>query len=546
MAPRETAMTGFGDFTAVAFAHAELQNARGFCEREQMMTLNWVSRIGRLAVAAALLAGIYAYGIRAVARAGEEEDPTPARDRTRTELLTLVDTIDVNRSRSDTFAASPDGTRMAWASLDEQGRGHVVIDGKAGTNYAGLFGKPVFSPDSRRVAHLAMNTQNLWFVVADGVENRNKYPSVKGHSAVAPDLLFSLDGRRLAYVVFADIGGAGKQFVVVDREVGSKYDEIAGLAISPNGERLAYAARTGNQWAVVVDGREGPRHEGVLSRTPVFSPDGRHVAYGGREGRRFFVVVDRKRGRDYDELGGMVFFSPDSARVVYSPSVGRRRAVVVNEEEIGLYERVDDYSFVFSADGKHLAYKAGDAQSWFVVVDGKRGRSYAGVGRPVFTPDGSKVAHSACDRCGGGSRDDPAMFVAVDGQRVGAAYADIAYPIQFSADGRQMAFVAKRGAAQFVVADEREERIYAGVAAESLAFSPSGRDLVYTATSGAGKHFVVVSGVEGREFDAVEPRGLGCRPPQGCGVLFDNDRSFRYLAWQRDRVYLVRNSAGDH
>ena len=28
MAPRETAMTGFGDFTTVAFARAELQNAQ--------------------------------------------------------------------------------------------------------------------------------------------------------------------------------------------------------------------------------------------------------------------------------------------------------------------------------------------------------------------------------------------------------------------------------------------------------------------------------------------------------------------------------------
>ena len=511
-----------------------------------MMTLNWVSRIGRLAVAAALLAGICAYGIGDVARAGEEEDPTQARDRSRSELLTLVDTIDLNRWRPNTFTVSPDGMRMAHAVLDSQGRGHVVIDGRAGTNYAGLFGKPVFSADSRRVAYLAMNTQHLWFVVADGVENRNRYPSVKGHSAVSPDLLFSLDGRRLAYVVFADIGGAGKQFVVVDREVGSKYDEIAGLAISPGGERLAYAVRTGNQWAVVADGREGPRHEGVLSRTPVFSPDGRHVAYGGREGKRFFVVVDGKRGRDYDDLGGAILFSPDSARMAYSPSVGRRRAVVVNEEEIGLYERVDDYSFVFSADGKHLAYKAGDAQSWFVVVDGKRGTSYAGVGRPVFTPDGSKVAHSACDRCGSGKGDDSAMFVVVDGRRIGAAYADIAAPIAFNADGRRMAFVAKRGAAQFVVVDEREEKAYAGVVAESLAFSPSGRDLVFTAANSAGKHFIVVSGVEGREFDAVEPRGLGCRPPQGCGVLFDSDRSFRYLAWQRDRVYLVRNSAGDH
>jgi len=301
-------------------------------------------------------AGNFVHGIGDVVRADEQDRPAPrVKARVRTESLTLVDTIDFSKWRPDMVVFSPDGTRMAYAVLDGQGRGHIVVDGKAGTDYAGLAGRPVFSADSKRVAYLARNTQDLWFAVVDGVERPDKHPSVKGLSGVSPNLLFSLDGRRLAYVVSVDTGGVAKQFVAAFHQEGAKYDEIAGLAISPDGERLAYAARTGNRWAVVVDGREGPRHEGVMGQTPVFSPDGRHVAYGGREGRRFFVVVDRKRGRDYDDLAGAILFGPDSARVVYSPSVGRRRAVVVNEEELGLYERVDDYSFVFSPDGKHLA-----------------------------------------------------------------------------------------------------------------------------------------------------------------------------------------------
>jgi Tol biopolymer transport system component len=509
-----------------------------------MTACKWALRIGRIAVAATLLAGTCAYGVCDVARA-EEDDPPRSEAGSRTEWSTLVDAIDINRWRPDTFSVSPNGLRIAYALVDGNVSGHIVIDGKAGPNYAGLAGKPVFSADSKRVAYLAMNTQNLWFVVVDGVESPNRYPSRKGHGVVSPYLLFSLDGRKLAYVVSVDTKSAEKQFAVVDRQEGSKYDEIAGLTISPNGERLAYAARIGSQWFVVVDGREGPRHEGVLGKTPIFSPDGRHVAYGGREGRRFFVVVDGKRGRDYDDLGGAILFSPDSTKVVYSPTVGRRRAVVVNEEELGLYERVDETSFVFSSKGKHLAYKAGDANSWFVVVDGQRGRAYGGVGRPVFTPDGGKVAYSACDRCGDGTRENPAMFVVVDGQRIGATYVDIAAPITFSADGRRMAFVAKRGTTQFVVVDEREDKAYARVVAESLEFGPAGRDLVYTAANQAGKYFVVVSGVVGREFDAVGLRGVECRLVQGCGVLFDSDQSFRYLAWLRDRVYLVRNFARD-
>jgi Tol biopolymer transport system component len=508
------------------------------------MTWNWAARIGEIAAAAVLLGGSHGYGVRDVVFAAEEGGPAApqVRARARSESLTLVDTIDFSKWRPDTFAVSPDGMRMAYASLEESGRGHMVIDGKAGKGYAGLAGKPAFSPDSRRMAYIAMNTQNQWVVAVDDGENPDKHPSVKGHAGVSPELCFSPDGRRLAYVVVAESGGAVKQAVVVDHQEGAKYDAVDGLVFSPNGQRLAYAAKTGNRWAVVVDGREGRRHDSVFTGTPVFSPDGRHLAYGGREGNRSFVVVDRKRGRDYDDLGGMVRFSPDSTKVVYSPNVGKRRAVVVNGDELGLYERVDDSSFVFSANSKRLAYKAGDANSWFVVVDGKRGRTYAGVGRPVFTPDGRRVAHSACERCGGGAGNTPAMFVVVDGERIGAEYTDIDDRIEFSADGSRMAFAAKRGTAQFVVVDKKEEKAYAGVMSESLEFSPSGRDLVYVAANHAGSGFVVVSGVEGKEFDAVGLRGFEGSLLQGGRVLFEDDRSFRYLACERERVYLVRNT----
>jgi hypothetical protein len=133
----------------------------------------------------------------------------------------------------------------------------------------------------------------------------------------------------------------------------------------------------------------------------------------------------------------------------------------------------------------------------------------------------------------------------VDGQRIGADYSDIADTFAFSVDGRRMAFAARRGPAEFVVVDGKEERSYAGVMAESLLFSPSGRDLVYAAARDVRKHVVVVSGVEGREFDAVGPRGLEGSLPQAAWVLFESDRSLRYLAYLGNKVYLVRNWAVD-
>jgi len=210
--------------------------------------------------------------------------------------------------------------------------------------------------------------------------------------------------------------------------------------------------------------------------------------------------------------------------------------------ELGRYDQVDDQSFVFSSDGKHLAYKARDASGWFVVLDGESGRAYGSVGRPVFTPDGARVAHSACEQCGRGNGKLPAMFVLVGGERIGGDYTGIDDRIRFSPDGSRIGFAAERGPDQFVVVDNKEEKVYAGVMSESLLFSPTGRDLVYAAVNDASRSFVVVSGIEGKEFDSVGPCGKEGRLSQEGKILFDKDGSFRYLALLREKAYLVRNA----
>jgi len=56
---------------------------------------------------------------------------------------------------------------------------------------------------------------------------------------------------------------------------------------------------------------------------------------------------------------------------------------------------------------------------------------------------------------------------------------------------------------------------------------------------------MVVSGVEGRRFDAVGLRGFEGHLVQGGKVLFGNDDSFRYLAADKNKIYLVRNAVGN-
>ena len=60
----------------------------------------------------------------------------------------------------------------------------------------------------------------------------------------------------------------------------------------------------------------GRAHSGYVPGTLVVSPDSKRVAYLARRGRKWFVVLDGVEGKEYDEIGeGSLICSPDSKRV---------------------------------------------------------------------------------------------------------------------------------------------------------------------------------------------------------------------------------------
>ena len=126
-----------------------------------------------------------------------------------------------------------------------------------------------------------------------------------------------------------------KWLVVVDGKEGGQYDSIGGPIFSPDGKRVAYWAQVGNKQFVVVDGKEERQYDGIGQSTLIFSPDGKRVAYGAQVGNKWLVVVDGKEGRQYDDLfawagGRIVFNSPDGLH--YLASEGNKIYLV--EEKI--------------------------------------------------------------------------------------------------------------------------------------------------------------------------------------------------------------------
>src|SRR5262249_30997374 len=152
---------------------------------------------------------------------------------------------------------SLDGTRYSYAANDKAGgknRWSRVIDGVMGPIFDGMLVDFAFSPDGKHSAYFAVRG-GATFLVTDG----GKEQQIEGF--LDNTLVFSPDSKRMAYgVAKAD----GKNCIVVDGRAGQAYDSVglprregsaagyysggpAGVAFSPDGQRLAYMVREGTK-----------------------------------------------------------------------------------------------------------------------------------------------------------------------------------------------------------------------------------------------------------------------------------------------------------
>jgi len=306
------------------------------------------------------------------------------------------------------LALSAEGQHVAYAA-DDNGTYWMVIDGHAGPkhNDHGFLALPsglTFSPDGKRLAYTTANDDPRHYkrlAVVDG-ESSPEYDQVL-------NLNFSPNSKRVAFAA-----KTGKQWtVVVDGHPGASYDEVYGPIFSPDSDSVAFAAREEKKWFVVVNGKAGPEYEGMVENGAglakladirygalAFSPDSKHLAYAAKRGGKWVMVVDGQEGEGYNQVASPVF-SFDGKRVAYS--AGRYLSkesgwrVVVDGQEGPLF--FETFPAVFSPDGKHLAYGAKKAQ-WAVVVDGKVISAPGELGNWALSPDGNHLAYATKTRQG--------------------------------------------------------------------------------------------------------------------------------------------------
>jgi hypothetical protein len=344
-------------------------------------------------------------------------------------------------------------------------------------------------------------------VVHDGIESQTPC------DGVYPDTL-KLSGLGTGYAAEAQI--ADKSFLLQDgSRAGAAFEDLQGTTIryGPNGTSMGLLAKVEGRWALVVDGKAGPKlTDDYPSSASVISPDLARAIVVARfedgDAKRMRATVDGVVYGPYDEIEGLPSFSADGKRWAFvarnaawqPPKASTSRRVVSDGVEHELCGEVKD--LLWSPDGKHLAYTA----SWVadgawrmgVVLDGKRlDASAAWPHSLTFSADGKRfgfVRHVSKDGKTG-------SVLVLDGTETGPAVDRIGN-VALSADGAHVAYVAtvrgrnpmERPTTNLVV--DGSSRL-AGERFPLVTFSPDGRHVLCMTGQGGTLSLVAIPVGEG-------------------------------------------------
>jgi len=232
------------------------------------------------------------------------------------------------------------------------------------------------------VGHTADRTHALEV----GKEGDRTYVAIDGkrgprYDGVAVGSIATLDDR----VAFAARFGA-RWRVVVDRRLGDAWDHVGAIVLGPRG-RVAYAADRGGAWHVVVDGIVGAGHEGIRAGALAFDASGRHLAYVAEDHGAVQAVIDGVAGPSFAGVGALQF-SSDGAHVAYLARRDDDMTVVVDGAAGESWSAIEHLTLA----GAHAMYVVRDGDHARVIVDGVAGGAVDRVSQLVVRVDGTQVA----------------------------------------------------------------------------------------------------------------------------------------------------------
>ncbi len=335
---------------------------------------------------------------------------------------------------------SPDGQRVAYvAHFNDKSR--LVIDGREGPSYDDI-GPPVFSPDSRHIACKVQAGSLLHIVVdgqiSDGYRRFNGAPVFSSDSkkiahaegaeeqrrarlvvseldlksshvmeSCGDQMVTSVDTNMIAAVCTSNGKASVVEFSFDDPQKiveGHRYDGISNLTFAKNGFGLSYAAVKKGAAYLILNGREEKLPHAALVADPVIRPDKKGAGVIMGDAENVFLHQAFHKGETKENNYVMIedlVYNKDGTAHAYAALKNNRWRIVVNGNEGPLFDKV--VGPVFSPDGKKLVYRARNDGRRFVVIADTAGRTvlqhpaYEQVFQPVFTADGKSVAYGVKD-----------------------------------------------------------------------------------------------------------------------------------------------------
>jgi hypothetical protein len=165
------------------------------------------------------------------------------------------------------------------------------------------------------------------------------------------------------------------------------------------------------------------------------------------------VVIGKKPNQyEVELLRQAVVAVTYETKAKISAQIGRKKIVLEKLLAQIDFSSIIKASLSVSPNHRRVAYVAQAGKKLFVVVDGKEGKLYDGIGEPgpIFSPDSQRVAY--------GAKVGDKWFVVVDGEEM-EPY-DSLESLTFSPDSQQVAYGAKAGDKWFAVVDGKQQKPY--------------------------------------------------------------------------------------
>jgi hypothetical protein len=274
--------------------------------------------------------------------------------------------------RASSLQFSPDGKHLMYAAQVKTNEWALVLDGKEQLVH-GKVGEILFSPDGEHFAY-SLQYKDKWRIVCDGKESKD-YNLIYG-------LTFSPDGQHFVYGASVN---KGKWLAVYDGKESEEYSNLGYFNFSSDSKHIYYIVINPKNVYLVLDGQAQNKgmYKDIYPSTVKFSPDCSKIAYCAKKGSKWVMVID---GEEQIENGGspsVSYFGPDNKTVFYIGSSLSGWNYFVNNQKLGKIPATNTTDVIFSNNGAFYAYISGKR----VFINGNKGQEYNKVLNLKFISD---------------------------------------------------------------------------------------------------------------------------------------------------------------